>query len=191
MTAPTSLGKGLAVKDIAKRLLQAVEEHFAAASVDLPDRRYVSAGAMQNVAWDFPDDAVVCGQVVVTLEGIGWGQSSVATAEYPKPGSHVSAVGIRHAVYAVQIVRCTPSTNANARRSVTPLAVDLQAAGEAYMDDAGLLSQALLTMTSELRHNFLPDRSGIVQPGLVSPVGPDGGMHAVQGGLEITVGTLA
>lgn len=194
MTAPSSLGKGLNVKGIANRILQAVEEHFAAANVDLPDRRYVAPGAMANTAWEFADPAdnvIVCGQVVVTLEGIGWGASSIVTGDYPKPGSHVSAVGIRHAVFAVQIARCTPSSDRNDRRTITPPAADIQEAGESFMIDAGLLSQALLTMTSELRNSFLPDRTGIVQPGLVQPVGPDGGMHAVQGGIEITVGELA
>ena len=35
------------------------------------------------------------------------------------------------------------------------------------------------------------ERGALVQPGVINPLGPEGGMHAVEGTMAITAGNLA
>lgn len=191
MTPPNTLGSDpLALVAIAEKILTTIEQHFDAANVILPDRRYIAPGAAVNIAHDFEEnDAQTCGQLAITMEGIGWGVSSTSTTGLNvKPGAQASVEGVRHAVFAIQLVRCTPSANPNSRHATVPSAADIHAAGTDFLVDCGLLSQALLVLMAELRNDFLPNRAGLVQGGLVSPVGPAGGVHAAQAQIELTVG---
>ena len=176
-----SLGKGLDLAQLAVDFLAAVESHFASADVDLPERRIVVAGNPALVAWD-------CDQLTVGLSGIGWGQAPDLAATSVKPGAQISAVGLRHAILSVQLVRCTPSAGTG-RGNVTPNADQIHEAGLAFFKDAGLLSQAVMRYTSRLRQQ-VDKNSGMIQAGAVQPLGPEGKYHANECSIAITAGNL-
>lgn len=181
----TTLGKGLTIREAANAILDAVVDHWDAAIVDdntvspLPDRQYVAPGDPSQVAWD-------CAQLVVAIQGIGWGQAPDASTLSPKMGTQVSAVGVRHAIFVVQLIRCTPSEGDP--ETGLPSPVEIQAAGDEFMRDMGLLSQALVVACSTVRAGF--DRSAKVEPGAVTPDGPAGGFHGMSAQIAVTAGTL-
>lgn len=175
-----SLGKGIAVASIAETLLAVMEEHFAAAAVALPERRYVVAGDPLSIAWD-------CEQLVVGMTGIGWGQAEDRSSLSGKVAAQTSVVAVRHVIFSIQLVRCTPSKGSG-RTNALPEVADMHAAGLAYMRDAGLISQALVTACARLRAGL--DLDGMALPGAVNPLGPDGGFHAVDASIAITSGNL-
>jgi hypothetical protein len=182
MTGPS--GDRIYVAELALKVLATVEEHFAAGGIALPDRRYVAAGNPSLVAWD-------CEQLVVGLSGIGWGAAPDAAPISVKPAAHMSVAGVRHAVFSIQLVRCTPAVSDVAAESGQPYpeAEEIHAAGIAFIKDAGLISQALVEMVSRLGQGL--DRSGIAQAGVVNTLGPEGGHHAVEATLAITSALLA
>lgn len=173
-------GQAISVQSLAEKLLAAVEQHYAAAGAQhaLPDRRGVIPGEPRGIAWD-------CEQLTVTLAGIGWGNAQDGSPSSPQAGNAASVISVRHAVYAVTLVRCTPVSGRNGQ---PPTMDALQAAGLLYMRDAGLLSQALVEFASKLRQQ-LP-REARVQPGIVDPVGPLGGFHALETTLAVTAAKL-
>jgi hypothetical protein len=173
----SSLGKGIRVGDLAQKVLDGVVAHFLAADVALPDRRYVAPGNPQLIAWD-------CEQLVVALTGIGWGSAPDAATGSVKPAAQMSVQGVRHAVFSIQLVRCTPVSKDT--RTPWPPAEEIQAAGVAFMRDAGLLSQALVTLVAELRQGLAPDRSGLVEAGALSSLGPEGAHHGMEATLAVT-----
>lgn len=177
MAAP---GLGLAVAPIARTILDAVIAHYnAAAGVTLPARRVIAGGNPRLVAWD------ACEQVVVTLSGIGLGGAPGEGGQPRGAGNPVSAMGVRHAVFAVQITRHNPESH----DGTTPPPDDkLTAAALAIMRDAGLLSQALVEVCTAVSAT-LPGGSR-VQPGAVEMLGPQGGFVAVEGSLAVTAGLL-
>lgn len=184
MIRPPAFGKGLDVATTATDLLAHVVASFAAAAPgtvkELPTRRAVLAGDPRQVAWD-------CEQLTVCLEGIGVGQAVDASAAAPSPrmGSPISATALRHAVFAVSLVRCTPAPGNDGS---PPSDTALNEAGLVYMRDCGMLSQALVTFVGILRDK-LPD-TGSVQVGAVTPYGPAGGYHSADVALAITVPEL-
>lgn len=178
----TTLGKRIYVAELAQKVLDGVVAHFEAASVELPDRRYVAPGNPQLIAWD-------CEQLVVALTGIGWGASPESAGGSVKPGSQMSVQGVRHAVFSIQLVRCTPVSTST--RTPWPPPEEIQAAGEKFMRDAGILSQALVTMVAELRESLTPDRSGLVEAGALTSLGPEGQHHGMEATLAITSLMLA
>lgn len=172
MTAP---GLRLTIDNLAQQVLTAVENQFAASALELPSRRYVAAGEPLQIAWD-------CEQVVVALQGIGWGQAEDLSVPTPKVAAQFAVTAVRHAVLSVQIIRCTPTGNRG-----LPSAADVHAAGLTSMQDAGQLSQALVWLIAHLELG--PD--GHAQAGAITPLGPSGGFHGVEGVLSITAGELA
>lgn len=182
MTAAT--GQRIYVAELALKVLKTVEEHFAAAGVELPGRRYLAAGNPALVAWD-------CEQLVVGLSGVGWGQAPDAAPLSIKPAAHMSVAGVRHAVFSIQLVRCTPTVSDEQAEMSQPYpdAEQIHAAGVDFMRDAGLISQAMVEMVSRLQQGL--DRSGIAQAGVVNTLGPEGGYHAVEATLAITSALLA
>jgi hypothetical protein len=177
----SSLGQRINVSELAQKTLDAVVAHFDAADVLLPDRRYVAPGNPQLIAWD-------CEQLVVALTGIGWGAAPDSAAQSMKPGSQISAFGIRHAVFSVQLVRCTPISKDT--RTPWPPPEEIQASGIKFMQDAGRLSQALVTVVAELRQSIAQDRAGLVEAGVLTSLGPEGGYHGLEATLAITSGLL-
>lgn len=171
-----SLGQGLQVDDLADVLLEHVVTHFGAAGVELPAHRVVTAGAP---AWD-------CEQLTVTLVGIGWGQALDSATASARPGSPMSVFALRHAVYAVSLVRCVPVPD---DQLGPPSMAELNSAGLRFMRDAGLLSQALVEVASGVRNRLGP--AGSVQAGMIDPIGPEGGFVGMDGQFIITSSTLA
>lgn len=184
MTTPPSLGKRVDTLEIATRLLTYVEDHFDAAGVDLPSRRYLLAGNPTQTAWD-------CEQVTVGLAGVNLGAVPDQLNASPRVGVQASVVAVRHAALIVEIVRCTPSAGTDRRtgRAVLPDPADIDIAGRAFMVDAGLLSQALVAFAAHLAPE-MSDLSGRVQAGYISPQGPEGGYHSVTGEFYLTAGNL-
>lgn len=173
-----TLGLALDVSSEADELLAAVEQHFSAAEVPLPERRCLVPGAPRDFAWD-------CEQVTVSLQGIGWGPATASAPTAPRTGTPASVMSVRHAVLAVQIVRCTPQMTDGGH---PPEAEELDTAGRDFMRDAGLLSQSLVTYVSQAAKRL--ERVASVEAGAVEPIGPSGTHHGVEATLAITVGQL-
>ncbi len=178
MTSPAGLG--LAVADIATLILDTVGTHFAAASgVDLPARRVIAPGNPRLIAWDN------CEQVVVTMSGIGVGSAPGENSGVRGSGNPVSSMGMRHAVYAVQITRRVPESHDG---TTPPPDAELTKAGLAVMRDAGLLSQAMVAVVTAVSE-AVPRGSRVI-PGAVEMLGPEGGYVAVESSLTVTAGLL-
>jgi hypothetical protein len=62
-------------------------------------------------------------------------------------------------------------------------------AGQTYLVDAGLLSQALVNFVA-FPNDVLPVGCN-VQAGAVQPIGPEGGLVGLEGSLVMTAATLA
>lgn len=183
MIRPESFGKGLDVAGTAQELLDHVVAHYAAATPGsaepLPTRRIIAPGDPQTVAWD-------CEQLIVSLAGVGFGPAvDAAPAPSPRAGLPLAAQALRHAVIAIDLVRCTPSGDNNGN---PPAADAINTSGLIFMRDCGMLSQAVVTFAGILRSR-LPDTSS-VQCGVVAPFGPSGGFHAAEVTIAITVAEL-
>lgn len=170
----STLGQGLSVVALADRILEGIRDHFTAASHELPARQFITPGSPRDIAWD-------CEQFVVGLTGIGWGQALDQSQTSQRPGSPFSVSALRHAVFEIQIVRCTPPPQANGN---PPSVAAIDTSGRQFLRDGGLLSQALVTMTSELRNGM--QRGELVQAGAIEPLGPDGGYHAVAASMYVS-----
>lgn len=168
-------GQGIDVAGLAQNTFDAVVAHYAAASgVVLPDRRIITPGDIRNAAWD-------CSALIVGFSGLRWGGGPGTNSATALPTGRGVSVGLRHAVITVQVVRDIGDADTD------PAPADVvTAAGLLLAKDAGLLSQALveLTTTGALK------RAGVALVGDVDPIGPSGGFAAVEGTLTVTAGTL-
>ncbi len=175
----SAAGLGLDITGVAELLLTRIPEHFAAADTPLPGRQLLAPGSPSEIAWD-------CPMLLVSLASIGLGNSpGGAGSGTMRQGSGVSAMGLRHAVYSVTLTRPDPSPSNNGR---PPSVEALRDAALGLMRDAGLLSQALINVCSEVAGG-LPHGS-LVQAGEVQTSGPSGGHVGVIGTLTCTVGQL-
>lgn len=126
--------------------------------------------------------------LAVNMVSIGNGASpGGAGSGTQRSGSGISVSGLRHAVFAVQLTRLEPSPTQGGKRA--PAADALRVAALGLMRDAGLLSQALVDLCSDVASG-LPLGS-LVTAGSVDSVGPSGGHVGIVGSLTTTVGTLA
>lgn len=182
----TSAGQGIAVRTLANSVLAAVEQHWSMATapaVPLPTRRYVAAGDPGSQVWD-------CEQLVVSLAGVGFGPAQDAAPPVtPRAGSPAGVMTVRHVVFNIALVRCIPSPTG---RTNTPPSVDaLQEAGDRYMTDAGLLSQALVRWASRTRASVLPnDGASSVQLGVIEPGEASGNFVGMAGAAIVTCAAL-
>jgi hypothetical protein len=174
-SAPTT---GLELHTVAKALLVAVGNYFAANGVNLPTRQYITTGDPAIVAWD-------CEQLTVCLANIEWGRSRDATQFSPTFGKAASINAMRHAIYAITLVRCCPTIDDT---GTLPSAQALDDAGLASMLDAGLMSQALVNFVA-FANPAIPVGCNI-QAGSVQPLGPEGGLVGLQGSLIMTAGVV-
>lgn len=171
-------GQAINIAALANMMLAGIIDHYAAAGDStLPARRLVVPGESRTVAWD-------CEQLTVSLVGVGWGQALDMSSPSASAGPHTGVTALRHAVLAATLVRCTPVPAGNK----APTVAALQAAGDQYMRDAGLLSQALVELCSRIRQG-LPSEAK-VQPGAVEPIGPSGMFHALETTLAVTASRL-
>jgi hypothetical protein len=176
----TTAGLGLDITTEAAALLDATVDHFQQAAVALPERQHLVAGDPRQFAWD-------CEQLTVSMQGIGWGPATSAAPQSPRTGAPASVSSVRHVVLAVTLVRCTPQMTDDSEPA-PPSAEELDAAGRAFMRDAGLLSQAIARYVSDATRRL--DRVASVEAGVVEPLGPNATHHGLEGTLAITIGKL-
>lgn len=182
MTAPAGQGKGLAVADIAQAILAAVVDHFnAAPGVTLPERRVIAGGNPRLIAWD-------CDQLAVSMSGIGLGWAPGQGGQARQTGNPVSTNLLRHAVFAVQLVRHVPTMSEDG--DLLPAADEITKAGLRLLRDAGLLSHALTRAVGAVRTDTRLGH-GSATAGAIEMIGPDGGMAAVEGSIAITAANLS
>lgn len=170
---------GLDLWTVANGLLAYIVTFFSANGVNLPARQYVTAGDAATVAWD-------CEQLVVCLADIGWGRSMDATQLSPTFGKAASVNAMRHATYAIELIRKAPTVGESGD---IPSVQQMNDAGMQSLIDAGLLSQALVNFVA-FRNATLPV-GGSVQAGAVQPIGPEGGLVGLSGALVMTIGELS
>jgi hypothetical protein len=175
-------GLGLAAPEIARHILDGVVAHYAAAAdITLPERRIIVAGNIRLTAWD-------CEQVAVGMTGIGIGNLPGENSGNRYSGVQVNATGVRHAVFAVQVVRCIPVSRDGTRPPAPDVITD---SGLRHIRDQGLLSQALVDITTDLTQADRLPVGSRVQVGAVQALGPEGGYAAAEGALTVTSGLLA
>lgn len=177
MTNP-GFGKGLKIVELGELIQSTIVAHYAAAAVDLPTRQYFVPGDPAQIAWD-------CEQFTVGLAGVGWGWAEDAQPiSSPATGAQ-AFISLRHAIFNVQIVRCTASSARDGR----PNAAEIHDSGKKAFRDAGLLSQALVQSVKEINQQITKN-AGKAQAGVIVPIGPEGNYHAVAGTLSVTAGLL-
>ena len=173
-------GRGLDVAGIACRVFDTIVAHYDALDPDLlPPRRVIAPGESRSIAWD-------CDQFVLTFSGVGNGAAPGLQVQPRRQGNPISSMGLRHAVYVAQIVRCVPEPDDAGQRPPKP--ETLREAALHLMADAGLLSQALIDVCTQVGDG-LP-KGTHCQAGAVETLGPLGGFAAVEGSIAVTAGTL-
>lgn len=170
------IGQFIDVPAIAQLTLDGIVAHFAAAGVELPERRVIVAGEPRAIAWDCPSLTIASGGI---LWGAGPGTGS-ATAR--RTGNPVS-VGARYTVITAQIIRCAPGSDGGE----PPDPDVLTEAGLTTLKDGGLLSQALVEMCGR---NGVFRQFGTGLAGGVDFLGPDGGFVACEGNLTVTAANI-
>jgi hypothetical protein len=177
------IGNRLNILEIATTLRDGVVAHWAAhtdpAVEALPDRRLLIGGDPAVLAWD-------CEQFTVALQGVGNGQSDDAVATAPQLGSGVSVANVRHAIFEVMLLRCVATVDDDGER---PPDATMNTEGERSMRDAGMLSQALTEIASQVRQQLL-EPGGIARVGQILPVGPEGGFSGHVGLFQVTSARL-
>lgn len=177
-----SLGQWLDIATLGQHVYDAVVAHYAAAPLPiepLPNRKYIAAGDAIATAWD-------CEQFTVSCQAIGHGPAPDAGTPSAQSGTGYGVFGVRHVVFAAQLVRCV---------AVTPDGEDFPAVAAMHADgvrslrDAGMLSQALTELASRLRQGL--GRGVSITTGDVVPVGPEGAHVGLVAGFTVTAGELA
>jgi hypothetical protein len=173
------LGNRLNLLEIARALRDGVVQHWAAHTDPeveaLPDRRLLMSGDAAVVSWD-------CEQLTVALQAIGLGQSDATAPTAPQLGGGVSVFNMRHAVFEVLLLRCAATVD---DEGDAPADAVLEAEGVRFLRDAGMLSQALTEIASNVKRNLL-EPGGIATVGQVLPVGPEGGFVGAVGLFQVT-----
>lgn len=176
-------GSALNIWSLATELLNVIGTHWTTApGAPLPARQYVGAGEPAAQAWD-------CEQLVVSLGGIGWGQAQDSAPITPRGGTPASVMSMRHAVLDVSLVRCVPVSDRDGR----PPAVDaMNAAGQQYLRDAGLLSQAMVQWASRIERDLAgpEDPRSKVQVGVIEPGPASGAFVSLSTTVIVTAATL-
>jgi hypothetical protein len=168
----------LLLRPVAQGLLAVVVDHYADAGVALPERRVIVPGAPGVVAWD-------CEQVTLALANIAT-QSGVGNriSLVPQTGGPASVGLARLATWAIQVVRCTPTSDDDGN---PPSADKLDEAAAMALDDAGLLSQCLVELASLTpgTRPWLPI-GAVINAGQVTPLGPEGGFQGIEATASIS-----
>lgn len=180
MSSPSTIGQYPDIPTLAQTLLGAIGAQYQAAGVALPDRQYIAAGAPNQIAWD-------CEQLVISLQGIGWGVAEEAFQQTVQTGTGASVQGPRHAVLVVQLVRCLPTPEDD---GTPPSADDLTDAGLTYLKDCALLSQAMQIAAAELARPENLGRGAVTRFGIVDPEGPAGGFVGASASLYVSLTKL-
>lgn len=158
----------------AEGVIPALVSYFADHNVELPERRRIVPGQLQLDSWD-------CEQVSVGFAGITDPARQGTLSGAPRTGTTFSALKQRQAAYGIQIVRCAGECGAS-------WGTDNDAYGEVgkqMLTDAALLSQFMVNAASS-PPSFHPDGVN-VDTGDVTPIGPEGGMYALEASIIFTV----
>lgn len=177
------LGNRVNILEIATALRDGVVAHWAAKTDEaveaLPDRRLLLSGDAAVVAYD-------CEQLTVALQNIGNGQSDDTAATAPQLGAGTSVFNMRHVIFEVLVLRCASVLDDEG--NAPPDAV-LEAEGETFLRDAGMLSQALTHVAAQVKPRLL-EPGGIARVGQILPVGPEGGFSGNVGLFQVTSARL-
>jgi hypothetical protein len=166
----------LVLAPTAQGLLDWVETSYANASRALPERKVIVPGAPGVIAWD-------CEQLTVALASITTGGTVASVNILPQIGSGAGVGLLRQATWSIQVVRCSATT---ADDGAPPSVAELDAAAMTQLDDAGMLSQALVNLVSaQLRPEWLPP-GAVVNAGQVATLGPEGGFQAVEATVTLS-----
>lgn len=109
--------------------LQTIVDFYAAAAVELPDRRYVTAG----------DVVADCPQVTVTWAGYPATTGDIASEA---TSGHIGNA-FKSTIYEVAVLRCAPALDGTAENPVLPTAAQFQEYGQVVMRDAEMLEDAI------------------------------------------------
>lgn len=177
------LGNRVNILEIATALRDGVVAHWAAKTDEaveaLPDRRLLLSGDAAVVAYD-------CEQLTIALQNIGNGQSDDTAATAPQLGAGTSVFNMRHAIFEVLLLRCASVLDDHGN---PPSDAVLDAEGVRSMRDAGMLSQALTEIASNVQRGLL-EPGGIARCGQILPVGPEGGFVGHVGLFQVTSARL-
>lgn len=156
------------VWQIAKAVLAAVVDGYAAESVALPARQFVSPGLP---AWDCDILAV---QATRTF-----GHAGNVAAEIIDPQTPSAGHAMRGVALDVHLIRCVPTTHDDGTNISVPSVIEEEAAAEVILTDAQLLLNVLVAAQ---RAGDLPGCSGLAFEQWRN-LGPSGGL----GGGVLTV----
>lgn len=148
------------LETIAEQIMAAVEAEWAAQTLTLPDRRYLTTGVV----------AADCEQLVVSLIAAFAGRPAAE-----EPQTEWTFDKIRTATYAVELWRCVVAGSAATIGS-------LDAEGRARLRDGWLLHRGLVEAV--LAGGIVGCRDGSV--GRLETIGPEGAFA----GLRVTVDVL-
>lgn len=162
----------LALGEAAAALLELIETTAAAEDVVLPERRYVTASAAGNEAWD-------CEQVVVALLQLNPATSAGGQPQEWIGGSHTAggSVTLPELFLQAQIVRCIPTVKSNRAGVVLTTQVEEHAAGLAAMQDAALLHAVRVQVMKDA--SLTGGAGADVRLGAIIPSGGEGGYAGV------------
>lgn len=159
----------------AEGVIPALVLYFANRDVDLPARRRIVPGQLQLDSWD-------CEQVSVGFAGITDPARQGTLSGAPRTGTTFSAIKQRQAAYGIQIVRCAGPCGAANWSTDTD---EYGKYGIQMLRDAALLSQFMIDSASA-PPSFHPEGVN-VDTGDVTPIGPEGGMYAIEASIIFTV----
>lgn len=179
----STIGRGVAVRALALDLMAVIESHWAQSmATPLPARRYVAPGDPGSQVWD-------CEQLVISLAGVGFGPAEDSGPTSPRAGGPASVMSVRHAVFNVALVRCMPTPTG--RNATAPSMEALQDAGEQFMQDAGVLSQALVRWGSRTQKSLQPgDGTASVRLGVIETGEASGGFVGLTALAAVTCANL-
>lgn len=163
---PETLAEYGEVFETLEHILSVVEQTFAAANVDLPDRRFIAVGDVGGAV------AVDCEQVNVNF-------IKSYTGEPGQPETRASGcMMMLSGDFVVQVWRCVPKPETGRGRTevIPPRVPAVNASTKIQAVDAGILLQSAWSMRSAQGHKAT-----------AAPTGQTGGFQAVQLDLSISL----
>jgi hypothetical protein len=167
----------LALQAVADGLMTEVVNHYTDSGVELPERRLLVPGAPGAVAWD-------CEQVTLAISAV---QPSASGAQFnvmPKAGAQAGVMLTRQVTWAIQVVRCSPTSGEDGE---PPGAAELGGAAMASLIDVAELSQCMIELASLTpgTRDWL-EVGTTINAGTTTPLGPEGGFQAVEASVIIS-----
>lgn len=174
-------GQGLDIPGLATLVFGRVVDTFTAAGITLPERRIMAPGAAEAIAFD-------CPMLAMTMAGIGIGSAPGVGAGPRQAGAGLSAMGLRHVVFTVTLIRTEPKPSGAGTRP--PAASVLSEAALSFWRDAGVMSHALVRVGTDLTKTKRLPIGTQVETGAVIPLGPEGGLVGLRATIAVTADRL-